>query len=102
LYFRHDWADFIQNPFRIFVCNHNSEGWIQAYGFALFIFPKLHSSGFRFDSGRKNEIGCMYQFDICNNSKNFENFDYLNKSRIDVRLGYEKNINFLFLIVSVG
>ena len=44
----------------------------------------------------------MYQFDTCKNSKNFENFDYLNKSRIDVRLGYEKNINFLFLIVSVG
>jgi hypothetical protein len=24
----------------------------------------------------------MYQFDICNNSKNFENFDYLNISVI--------------------
>jgi hypothetical protein len=51
-------------------------------GSAPFIFPKPHFSGFRFDSTRNNKIGCMYQFDICNNFIDFENFDYLNSQLI--------------------
>jgi hypothetical protein len=34
-----------------------------------------NSSGLRFDSNRKNEMGCMYQFYSCNNFNNFKNLD---------------------------
>jgi len=57
-------------------------------GSALFIFPELHFSGLQFDSSRKNTIGCMYQFDICNNFIDFENFVILNLCQ---KVGREKD-----------
>ena len=71
---------FIQNPFWISVCNHNSNRVNLEHGFVLFICLKPHISGLRFDIKPKNPIGCMYQFGICNYLVNFETFDYLNVS----------------------
>jgi hypothetical protein len=36
----------------------------------------------------------MYQFDICNNFIYFENFDYLNVSKVDANMGYWQVIWF--------
>ena len=57
-------------------------------GSALFNFPKPYFSGILFDSTRKNTIGCMYQFDICNNFIDFENFVILNLCQ---KVGREKD-----------
>jgi hypothetical protein len=53
------------------------------HGFALLIYRRPYFSGLRFDSSRKNEIGCMYQFDICNNLINSNKLYILNVSRLD-------------------
>ena len=53
------------------------------YGCALLIFSKPHFSGILFDNKAEAAINFIYPFDTCNNSKNFENFDYLNISPVD-------------------
>ena len=55
----------LQKP-AIFDLNHNSEGWIRACGFALFIVTKPHFSGLRFDNKIEDRINCIYPFGICN------------------------------------
>ena len=52
--------------FVIFDLNHNSEGCIQAYGFALLIFVKPHFSGLWFDTKTEGGISYIYPFHICN------------------------------------
>jgi len=47
-----------------------------------FYLPEAIFFGLRFDSNRKNAVGCMYQFDICNNFICFENFVILNISKV--------------------
>jgi hypothetical protein len=48
----------------------------------------------------------MYQFDICNNFIYFDNFDYLNKSQVDVNMGYWQGIQDFpssqFFLISVA
>jgi hypothetical protein len=68
-------------------------------GSALYIFSKLHFSGLRFDSTRKTTIGCMYQFDICNNFIYFENFDYLNIHEILENVCYWQEISIYSILV---
>ncbi len=62
------------NPAKLYL---NSKGWILSHGFALFICRNPHFTGPWFDTKCKNEIGCMYPYDICNNFIDFSNFDFL-------------------------
>jgi len=50
--------------FVIFDFYHNFEGWIQCYGFTLFISSKPHFSGMWFDTRFKNAIRFRYPFSI--------------------------------------
>jgi hypothetical protein len=48
----------------------------------FFIYRGPYFPGLRFDSRRKNEIGCIYLFDICNNLINSVSLATLNKSQV--------------------
>ncbi len=62
------------NPAKLYP---NSKGWILSHEFALFIRQSSYFSGPWFDTKCKDEIDCMYPFDICNNFNDFDNLHIL-------------------------
>jgi len=61
----------------------NLELWIRPFDFL-----KVAFSGILFENKAEAAINCIYPFVTCNNSKNYENFDYLKISVLRNEVAY--------------